>query len=59
MFAFLSVFKLIKLVNIVTLAKKKAMYKYIDLTVEVYEEYFEISFFGSESPSEFNYGHSL
>ena len=46
MFAFLSVFKLIKLVNIVTLAKKKAMYKYIDLTVEVYEEYFEISFFG-------------
>ena len=35
------------------------MYKYIDLTVEVYEEYFEISFFESESPSEFNYGHSL
>ena len=46
MFAFLSVFKLIKLVNIRALAKKKAMYKYIDLAVEVYEENFEISFFG-------------
>ena len=30
------------------LAKKKAMYKYIDLTVEAYEEYFEISFSGEE-----------
>ena len=35
------------------------MYKYIDLTDEVYEEYFKISFFGREIPSEFNYGHSL
>ena len=26
--------------------KKKAMYKYIDLTLEAYEEYFEISFSG-------------
>ena len=59
MFAFLSVFKLIKLVNIHALAKKKAMYKYIDLAVEVYEENFEISFFGWESPSEFNSEHSL
>ena len=57
MFAFLSVFKLIKLVNIVRLSKD--MYRYFDLTVEVYEEYFEISFFGLESPSEFNYEHSL
>ena len=37
------------------LAKNKAMYKYIDLTVEAYEEYFE----GWGSPSEFNYGHLL
>ena len=57
MFAFLSVFKLIKLVNIVRLSKD--MYRYFDLTVEVYEEYFEISFFGLESPSEFNYENSL
>ena len=28
------------------LAKKKAMCKYIDLTVETYEEYFEISISG-------------
>ena len=35
-----------KLVNIVLFAKKKAVYKYIDLTVEAYEEYFKISFFG-------------
>ena len=43
------------------LAKKKAikLYKYIDLTVEVYEEYFKISFFRWESPSEFNHRHSL
>ena len=33
------------------LVKKKAMYKYIYLTVEAYEEYFETSFFGWESPS--------
>ena len=44
MFAFLSVFKLIKLVNIVRFSKEKsyAMYKYIDLTVEVYDGYFVI-----------------
>ena len=41
------------------LAKKKAMYKYIDLTVEAYEKYFETSFFEWGSPSEFSYGHSL
>ena len=35
------------------------MYMYIDLTVEAYEEYFETSFFGWDSPSEFNYGHSF
>ena len=35
------------------------MYKYIDLTVEAYEEYFEISYFEWGSPSEFNNGHSL
>ena len=34
------------------------MYKYIGLTVEGYEEYFEI-YFEWESPSEFNNGHSL
>ena len=47
MFAFLSNFKLIKLVSIVCFSKEKAIkvYKYIDLTVEVYEEYFKISFF--------------
>ena len=28
-----------------TLAKKKAVYKYIDLTVGAYEEYFDTSFF--------------
>ena len=33
--------------------------QYIDLTVEAYEEYFEILFFGGGGPSEFNYGHSL
>ena len=33
------------------LVKKKAMYKYIYLTVEAYEEYFETSFFGCGSPS--------
>ena len=33
--------------NIVRFSKEnRAMYKYIDLTVEVYEEYFEISFSG-------------
>ena len=37
---------LMKLVNIVALPKKKALYKYIDLTFEAYEEYLEISFFG-------------
>ena len=43
------------------LAKKKTIkvYNYIDLTVEVYEEYFKISFFRWESPSEFNHRHSL
>ena len=35
------------------------MYKYIDLTVEAYEEYFETSFFEWDNPSEFNYGHSF
>ena len=39
------------------LAKIKAMYKYIDLIVESYEEYFEISFFGWGSPPGFNYRH--
>ena len=39
------------------LAKKKDVY--IDLTVEAYEEYSEISFFEWRSPSEFNNGHSL
>ena len=48
-----------KIVNIAALTKKKVMYKYIDLTAEVYKKYFEISFFGWGSPSEFNYGHSL
>ena len=41
------------------LAKKKDLYKYIDLTVEAYKEYSEALFFGRGSPSEFNYGHSL
>ena len=61
MFAFLSNFKLIKLVSIVCFSKEKSIkvYKYIDLTVEVYEEYFKISFFRWESPSEFNRRHSL
>ena len=40
MFAFLPVLLYLYI------AKKKAMYKYIDLTVEAYEEYFEISFSG-------------
>ena len=31
-----------KLVNILRFSKEKAIYKYIDLTVEAYEEYFEI-----------------
>ena len=35
------------------------MYKYIDVTVEASEEYFETSFFGWGSPLEFNHGHSL
>ena len=35
------------------------MDKYIDLTIEPYEEYFEIWFFGWESSSEFSYEHSL
>ena len=35
------------------------MCKYIDLAVEASEEYFETSFFGWGSPSEFNIGHSL
>ena len=35
------------------------MYKYIDLNVEACEEYFETSFFGWGSLSEFNHEHSL
>ena len=35
------------------------MYKYIDLTVEVYGGIFRNIIFGLESPSEFSYGHSL
>ena len=35
-----------KLVKLCALAKTKAMSKFIDHTVEAYEEYFEISFFG-------------
>ena len=34
----------------------KAMHKYIDLTIEDCEEYFETLFFGWGSPFEFNYG---
>ena len=39
---------LVKLVNIVRFSKKKAMYKYIDLTVEIYEEYFRRSISGEK-----------
>ena len=35
------------------LAKKKAIYKYIDFAVEAYEEYLKTSFFGWGSPCEF------
>ena len=41
------------------LAKKKAVYKYIDLAVEAYEEYFEILFFRWGSAFGFNYRRSL
>ena len=33
---------IMKLVNILRFSREKAIYKYIDLTVEAYEEYFEI-----------------
>ena len=48
-----------KVVQKNALVKKKAVYKYIDLTAESYEEYLETSFFGWGSPSEFSYGCSL
>ena len=47
-----------KLANTVRFSKEKS-YKYIDLTDDTFEEYFEKTFFGRGSPSEFNYGHSL
>ena len=59
MFAFMSVFLNLKKLWTLCALAKKAIYKYIDLIVETYEEYFEISFFGWGSPSEFSYGHSL
>ena len=33
---------IMKLVNILRFSREKAIYKYVDLTVEAYEEYFEI-----------------
>ena len=50
---------LMNFVNIERFSKEKAIYKYLHLSVQAYQEYLETSFLGWGNPSEFNHGYSL